>query len=211
MLPGMRRLAPPMVCLVVCLVALAGALAGCSSDDDPGGTTSPPASATPLSAYDTSSLVVPRADICGLLPTAAAERALGAPVATTATHVNGDRVPVGDGEDVMHEFGCSWSAADGTTATAWVFAPPVTVAEAGDLAHRLPRARGCRAVSGPELGTDSVITACHRAEKTELAFHGLFGDAWLSCAVTGRGMPRELRARASVWCVDVLEAVGVAR
>jgi len=206
MLPDMRRLAPPLVCALVCLVALAG----CSSDDDPGGTTSPPASATPLSAYDTSGLVVPRADICGLLPTAAAARALGAAVATTETHVNGDRAPVGDGADVMHEFGCSWSAADGTTVSAWVFAPPVTVAEAGDLARRLLRAGGCREVSGPELGADSVVTACHRGEKTELAFHGLFGDAWLSCAVTGRGMPKALRARAGAWCVDVLEAVGVA-
>ena len=206
MLPDMRRLAPPLVCALVCLVALAG----CSSDDDPGGTTSPPRDATPLSAYDTSGLVVPRADICGLLSTAAAEQALGTAIATTADHVNGDRAPVGDGEDVMHEFGCSWSAADGTTVSAWVFAPPVTVTEARDLARRLPRVRGCRAVGGPKLGADSLITACHRDGKTELAFHGLFGDAWLSCAVTGRGMPKELRARASVWCVDVLEAVGVA-
>ncbi len=35
---------------------------------------------------------------------------------------------------------------------------------------------------------------------------GLFGDAWLTCSVMAAGDPADLAARASEWCVQVVEA-----
>ncbi len=47
----------------------------------------------------------------------------------TAHYDSGDRVPLATGlTDVSHEFDCTFDAADGTQARAWVFAEPVTAA-----------------------------------------------------------------------------------
>ena len=193
------------------LLLSAGVLSACSSHDELPADPGPAASSTPLASYDTTGFAVPRADVCGLVPEAAAVRALGGEVASTSVQRNGDEVEVSPGvTDIAHEFSCGWTSADGTTASLWVFVPPVTTGEARDLARGIARDRGCRAVSGPEFGDQSVVTACHRGQhRTELAFHGLFGDAWLSCAMTGPGMPSVLRERAGSWCIDVLAAVRV--
>ena len=91
--------------------------------------------------------------------------------------------------DVAHEYGCSWRAADGTVASAWVFAPPVTAARAAELAARgRPRGRLPAGHRRPgvrrSVGRGATVAA-------SIAFHGLFGDAWLSCslepAVPGAG------------------------
>jgi hypothetical protein len=197
--------------VLVVLVVLIGALSACSPDDDPPTGPDPTAAGTPLASYDTVGFAVPRADICGLIAEGTAARALGADVVTTTSHGNGDKVEVAPGvTDVVHEFGCGWSAADGTTASVWVFAPPVTPAEADDLARSVTRDHGCHAVKGPAFGAHSVQTVCHRgSRRIEAAFHGLFADAWLSCAITGPGGPSALRRKASAWCVDVLAATRV--
>jgi len=193
------------------LVVLIGALTACTSTDEEPVGPDPTTAGTPLASYDTEGFAVPRADICGLIVDGTAARALGADVVDTTAHGNGDKVEVAPGvTDVVHEFSCGWSAADGTTASVWVFAPPVTPEEADDLARKVTRDKGCRAVQGPAFGTHSVQTVCHRgSRRTEAAFHGLFGDAWLTCAITGPGRPSTLRGKASAWCVDVLAATRV--
>jgi hypothetical protein len=197
--------------VVAVLLVLMGALSACSSPDSPATGPAPTAAGTPLGSYVTTGFAVPRADFCGLIAEETAARALEGSVVGTDAHVNGDRVEVAKGvTDVVHEFSCSWRGGDGTTVSAWVFAPPITASEARDLRRSVTRDRSCEAVSGPEFGASSVPTVCHRGKgRTQVAFHGLFGDAWLSCAITGPGKPKALRARAAGWCVDVLAATRV--
>ena len=47
-----------------------------------------------------------------------------------------------DVADVVHEFGCRWTAGD-SSAEAWVFAPPITRKRAAVLA-RLAGGKDCR-------------------------------------------------------------------
>jgi hypothetical protein len=106
---------------------------------------------------------------------------------------------------VAHEYGCRWSAADGTTAQGWVFAPPVTPGQAERLRRAAAKADGCRAVpDAPRFGSRSVAVRC---DDGTTAFHGLFGDAWLSCSVTVRGSASgDAVERTGRWCVSVAQA-----
>ena len=50
--------------------------------------------------------------------------ALDGDPADSSSWENGDTIDLGNGvEDVAHEFGCRYTAEDGTIAQAWVFAP----------------------------------------------------------------------------------------
>ena len=61
-------------------------------------------------------------------------RALGEEPADVSAYRSGQRIRISDDvADVVHEFGCRWTAGDGT-AEAWVFAPPVTRKRAARLA-----------------------------------------------------------------------------
>ncbi len=188
-------------------LALAGAAllaaAGCSGGGD-GSPAAAPSTVppTPLASFDTTVLTVARADFCARVAPAAVEDALGGAAASSRSWANGDRAKLADGvTDVAHEFGCRWRAADGTTATAWVFAPPVTREQAGRLA-RAATGDGCRPVpDAPRFGAPSVAVRCPDGTT---AYHGLFGDAWLSCAVSARG-GADLDA-VGRWCVAVAQA-----
>jgi hypothetical protein len=159
---------------------------------------------TPLSEFATDSLTVARADFCSQVAPGAVEDALGGEADSAEKWANGDRVELADGvKDVAHEFGCRWSAADGTTAQGWVFAPPVTPGQAEGLRRAAAKANGCRVVpDAPPFGARSVAVRC---DDGTTSFHGLFGDAWLSCSLTGT---REMDAvdRTGRWCVTVAQA-----
>ena len=92
---------------------------------------------------------------------------------------SGQRIRISDDvADVVHEFGCRWTAGDGT-AEAWVFVPPVTRERAAGLVRD-----GCRGVDGPAFGDPSVACRTEAAGSETFTFRGLFGDAWLSCRLT---------------------------
>src|SRR5690349_12752595 len=120
--------------IAVALAALALAASGCSGGSEEPSSEPPSVTSTPLSEFATDTLTVARADFCSQVAPGAVEAALGGAADRAEKWVNGDRVRLADGvKDVAHEFGCRWSAADGTTAQGWVFAPPVTPGEAAGL------------------------------------------------------------------------------
>lgn len=191
--------------IAAALAVLALATAGCSGGSEP---SAAPTSAapTPLASFATGTLTIARSDFCAKVAPAAVADALGGDPGKTHTWANGDRAALADGvTDVAHEYGCRWTAADGTTAQGWVFAPPVTPGQAGRLRHAAATAQGCRPVpDAPEFGARSVAVRC---DDGTTAFHGLFGDAWLSCSVTvAAGAADDAVERAGRWCVSVAQA-----
>ena len=184
------------------VAALLLAATGCSGGSDPT-PAAPTPTPTPLSAFDTTGLTVARASFCANVAPASVEDALGGPVDSAGEWANGERARLSDDTtDVAHEFGCRWVSADGATVTAWVFAPPVTPDRAESLHRAAVKAEGCRAVrAAPAYGASSVAVRC---DDGTTAFHGLFGDAWLSCAIITQP-PADLD-RTGRWCVTVAQA-----
>ncbi len=175
--------------------------------DGPG--PSEPAS-TSLADYETRAVAVPRAPFCEAVPADVVEQALGAPPDVTRTWDDGQRTLLAPGvRDIAHEHGCAWSG-QGVTARAWVFAPPVTPERATGLAEAAGRAEGCRALKGaPAFGRSSSGVFCAEGSRTpQLSYRGLFGDAWLTCAlsVPDAKPDQDLRDRTGALCVGVLEA-----
>lgn len=196
------------IVLVVTLVANRG-----GSDDTspprPDASTSPEptASATPLADYDTTALVVQRAGFCDLVDAARLETALGGAPGDTRTYDNGEStVLTSEVTDITAEHGCRWKRGR-TVARAWVFAPPTTVDDARRLVRATRGADGCAVRrDAPAYGAPTVARTCPVGQGFEASYRGLFGDAWLTCALTAPGTAREVLARADAWCVAVAEA-----
>ena len=188
-------------------VLLAGVLAGCTGSD-PEPEADPSAPSTPLESYDTAGLVVPRASFCAGMAEEAVADALGAAPSASSSYENGEPARVGEVRDVAHEYGCAYRAEDGTTARAWVFAPPVTRARARDLLALAGAERGCRPDrDAPAFGSPSTALECRGEGGTTVSWRGLFGDAWLSCSLTVEGPADEsVVQRADRWCVAVATA-----
>jgi hypothetical protein len=178
-------------------------VAACTGGDAPEAGPTPTAEPTPLADFATDEVTVAREAFCARVAPAAVEDALGGAAERADEWVNGDRAAVGGVTDVVHEYGCRWRAADGTAASGWVFAPPVTPGRAAALRRAAAQADGCRSVAGaPAYGSPSVAVRCaHGTGSTTTSFHGLFGDAWLSCSA-----PTEDLAAAGRWCVSVAQA-----
>src|SRR5215218_2850418 len=106
------------------MLVLAAALlaAGCSEDE----ATAPEPAPTPLASLNTTAMEIPRIEFCQLVPDSAVEEALGGKPDSEASYGNGDEVDLpGEGEEVVHELGCSWTTAEGADVRAWIFARPV--------------------------------------------------------------------------------------
>lgn len=184
---------------------LGGPLAACTPDQQ-----APPAEPepTPIGEFEGTALELSPAPFCERVAAAAVEAAVGGE-AREAHYVSGDRVRLAPGvRDIAHENGCAWTGA-GDTARAWVFVPPVTVAQARSLSRRAAREEGCRRLTGHRFGSPATGTVCRAGDATEASYRGLFGDVWLGCSLTdgGEPMPRaELLRRAGDWCVAVAGA-----
>jgi len=183
-------------------------LTGCSL---PGGSPDPEPDGEPttLTSYDAAEATVVRGPFCDHVSPTGVEHALAAVPDDSASWDNGDRTRLPDGtRDRVHEFGCSWTGVDGAVATAYLFVPPVTKRQARRLAQE-PLPPGCSAMAANGFGRPNLATRCvgDRAT-TELTYRGLFGDAWVVCSLRTPGDPADLPARASAWCVEVLEATG---
>ena len=183
------------------LIALLGAGCSGSAGSGPEPTAAPSEAVdegTPLADVDTTSLVVARAPFCDAVDPAAVARALGEEPAEGSAYRSGQRIKLSDDvADVVHEFGCRWTAGD-SVAEAWVFVPPVTRERAADLVRT-----GCRGVRDPAFGEPS--TACRNQADgvATYTFRGLFGDAWLSCRLTVGAGQEDTRDRADRWCAAV--------
>ena len=166
---------------------------------------------TTLASYDAQGAVVVRGPFCDRVSPTGIEHALGDVPADSEAWDNGDRVRLPDGSrDRVHEYGCRWTAADGTRAAAWVFAPPVAARQARELRRARP-GEGCTTLRGDDFGKATVRWRCRDGAEseggTEERYAGLFGDGWLTCSLTRAGTPSpELALRTSEWCVSVLEA-----
>lgn len=203
MLAGVSAVRRPAAALAAAVLALA--LLGCTSDEvDP--PDEPQTTSTPLSDFATDGVSVTRGQFCARVAPGAVTEVLAGDAADSDSWANGDRTKLADGvRDVAHEYGCSWTAADGTVASAWVFAPTVTPSRAATLAEEARRADGCRPMAdAPAFGAPSTAVRCG----DEIAFHGLFGDAWLSCSLAPAttSAPDGLLDRTGRWCVAVAQA-----
>jgi len=158
----------------------------------------PPTTGTPLADVDTTSLVVARAPFCDAVDPAAVARALGEEPAEGSAYRSGQRIKLSDDvADVVHEFGCRWTAGDGV-AEAWVFVPPITRERAADLVRT-----GCRGVQDPAFGEPSTICRTQADGVTTYTFRVLFGDAWLTCRLVVGAGQEETLDRAGRWCAAV--------
>ena len=187
--------------VAVAMILLVNACSG-STDSSPESTAAPAEAVdegTSLEDVDTTSLVVVREPFCDRVDPGAVARALGEEPADVSAYRSGQRIRISDDvADVVHEFGCRWTAGDGT-AEAWVFVPPVTQQRARDLVRD-----GCRGVDGPPFGEPSVACRTHGPGSETFTFRGLFGDAWLSCRLTLEAASQdEVQDRACRWCAAV--------
>ncbi|WP_406031487.1 hypothetical protein OG801_22495 [Nocardioides sp. NBC_00163] len=163
-----------------------------------------------LSTADTTTMHVRRGAFCDRVPTEDATEALGGAAAEKKAYGDGDQTAIsGEVNDVSQEYGCIWTGPEdsATSARAWVFAPPVTLDWATQMIKSVPK--GCKAASTPAYGKPSVALTCTDAKKqTKVVYRGLFGDAWLSCELTGKAgeAPATVQKRASRWCLVTLTA-----
>lgn len=198
--------------LLTALPVAAGVwVAGDETDDTPAGPA--PYDSTALRDYDTSTVAVARAGFCERVAPDAVSEALGAEATDQDSYGNGDPTELVPREvDVAHEYGCTYVAADGAEARAWVFAPPVTADRAGELLQAAEETAGCERQSGTEAyGAPSVTLVCDYKARRFASYRGLFGDAWLSCSLglPGRPADKELLDRTGRWCVAAAEAASV--
>lgn len=210
-----RRAVVPTVALLVSGGAVYVGLLG-GSDSGPAPTARDSATARPSTSptgdLDLSALPIARAPFCDRLDEDDVEEALGGPVARTGQYDDGDRVRLDNGvTDVADEHNCTFTAADGTQARAWVFSAPVSRGEARGMVRDAGRERGCSRRPDPmTYGRPSVVTVCREAGGRAVTMRGLFGDAWLTCRLSSpdRNAGRELVRRGQRWCVDIATTLG---
>ncbi|MBF4162332.1 hypothetical protein [Nocardioides acrostichi] len=206
------RRVPLLVLALVCVGVLA--LAGCSSDEQPPadvGPATPSASPLPsLGDIDTLRTSVARASFCGTVDGRALVKALGKRPRKATSYDNGDQTVLAPGlKDVAHEFSCTWSLGRQKMARAWVFAPPVTRGQAEADRALLRKTAGCEPLpKAPRFGASTVTLTCENAGTHRILRAGLFGDAWLTCALT---LPDSVKAadlerRSETWCAAALQA-----
>lgn len=201
-----------MVAAVVTLALVGGAVLALGGPDEPRDSGPEPFSTTPLAGYDTTAVAVVRGSFCDTVDDRQVEAALGSAPDSSSSWENGDTIEVAGGaQDVVHEFGCDYTAADGTSARAWVYAPPMTAEHAQRLVRSAGKGAGCETADGPPYGDPTLAMTCTKDGAARASYRGLFGDAWLVCElVRPAGATWEVTDRAGRWCVGVLQAASSA-
>ncbi len=171
------------------------------------GTADTPATGTPLADFDTRTVAITRGAFCDAVPDDAVERALGRAATEATAYGDGQPARVTDGvRDVAHEYACTWTGG-GVSARAWVFAPPVTPADARGLVAGARAEEGCEPQpDAAAYGAPTVALRCGTGREITLSHRGLFGDAWLSCSLAGPVPAAEAADRTGRWCVAVAQA-----
>ncbi len=211
--------------LLLALVAVTGAavttaalLFGPSAGEPPAENSGPsPSPGTSKRPLDLSNLPVARSLACESLHDRELVDALGDEVVDRVDYTSGDTIEIAPGvTDVAHEDGCIYSAV-GAEARVWVFAAPVGTPEARRLVREARGVRGCTFPGdGTGFGTPGLTSVCRvrplEGEPAAVAatLRGLFGDAWLSCQISGPSSedPDAVRQRADQWCVHVATTLG---
>lgn len=204
-----------------CLVGagLAGLLVSCtgpgSSDGSSSRSSSGSSSPGQPGSVDAGALDVGRGPFCDRIDARAVGRVLDGPAQRTHHYGNGDSAEITPGYvDVAHEYNCSFERGD-ATARAWVFAPPVTSAQATRVVSEIRTQENCVFPAVSQFGRAAVTAVCTQRQPspvTRVSQHGLFGDAWLSCDLTlpGAELPEtevaDITESAERWCADVLAA-----
>lgn len=215
MRPPVRLLLLGLAVAALVTVGLVGLGTVLGEEDAPASTGRDAFRATDLEDLDTESLVVPRRAFCDAIDPRQVEAALGAEPDAERQWENGDRIELPSGErDVVHEFGCEY-VADGVTASAWVFAPPVEVGRARRLVEELASTGSARCtVLDPAFGQPSTGLSCLAGTGSTTTYAGLFGDAWLACELESTEPdldPTDFADHSGRWCAGVLLAAsGVA-
>lgn len=194
----------------VLMAALLG-LSGCGNDTDEPTTTasdSAGASDSPTASTSPSETAAPssaRTDFCAQIPRPAIRTALyGAAIYDEAWTPGKDADVRGGVHAAGAEFGCAWTAKDGTTVTAWLFAAPVSADEGATLVKKA--GAGCEHKKVRAPGADAAVTVqCISDDDTVTRTQALYGDAWLSCSLQTPGILTRLD-RAADWCDAVREA-----
>lgn len=197
-----------LVAGVVTALVVGGGVVALGRDDAEPARAKETFTTTPLSEYDATGVVVTRGAFCDAVDARQVSAALGGDPVDSASWENGDTIDLGNGvEDVTHEFGCRYTAQDGTIAQAWVFAPPVDAAGAQRLVKAARKAPGCEAGTGPAFGAPTLALTCTKDGVVRASYRGLFTDAWLVCEVARpAGADWDVVDRAGRWCVGVLQA-----
>ena len=204
--PGPRRRVRALLPL---LLAAAVALGGCSDGEAPASSPVPDR----IAELDPATTTLARVAFCDLVAASAITSALGGRHTDARHWRNGEAAPVRDdaapGDDLTHEFGCSWTRAGGFAARAWVFARPVTAAFARRVIASARANRTCSTRRTAVFGRPSMMQECPLAKGRARVRHaGLFGDTWLTCEVAGpQARTRLLRQRADGWCASVAAAL----
>ena len=192
-------------------MVVGGGVVALGHDDDEPTPATESFTTTPLATYDATGVLVTRGAFCDAIDDRQVSAALDGDPADSSSWDNGDTIDIGNGvEDVAHEFGCRYTAEDGTIAQAWVFAPPVDAAGAQRLVKVAGKATGCETGSGPAFGAPTLTLTCTTKDGVVRAsYRGLFGDAWLVCEVVRpAGADWDVVDRAGRWCVGALQAAG---
>ncbi|MFC7493030.1 MULTISPECIES: hypothetical protein [unclassified Nocardioides] len=192
----------------VVVTALLG-LAGCGDSADEPSTASEtpsetasesPAPSETASAAPTSA----RTDFCAQISPAAIEEAILAKPVYEEAWSDGEKFDiVGGAHRKGAEFGCAFTAKDGTSATAWLFATAVSADEAATLVKQARDGCAKRKVQSP--GDPAVTVQCIFDDDTVTRTQALHGDAWLSCSLQTPGILTRL-SRAADWCAAVRDA-----
>jgi hypothetical protein len=197
-----------LVAGVVTAIVVGGGVVALGRDDDEPTPAKESFATTALSKFDTTGLVVPRGPFCDAIDDRQVSAALDGDPADSSAWENGDAIDLGNGvEDVAHEFGCRYTATDGTIAQAWVFAPPVDAAGAQRLVKAAGKANGCEVGAGPPFGSPTLALTCTKDGVVRASHRGLFGDAWLVCEVMRPAAADwDVVDRAGRWCVGAVQA-----
>lgn len=163
-------------------------------------TPAPDATATPLADYDTDDLAVVRAPFCGRVSAESAALAIGVDAADDPVAWR-PGVPIPGTGSIANEWGCSVTAGD-VTASAWVFATPVSPDRAREWV-RDAAGGDCQRKDVPTVGSPGVVVTCTDGPDKHTTHHGLVDDTWLACRMTGTGDAE----RVGRWCVVALEAM----
>ena len=198
----------PLTRLALTAVVVTGLTAGCSGSDERTAP-DPVPSDTPLAEVDLTGVVAARTPFCDVLNPESVAIVLGGEPTKSDEYATGQRASLAPGlEDVANEYSCFYERGSGDkvrTARAWLFAQPVTAAQARKWVEERSGEDGCRAAGELSFGDPGVVQSCVQGSRRRVTAAGLFGDGWLTCQATAPSTTgeAELLDRVQRWCAEV--------
>ena len=199
----------PSARLAVVVLVVTGLTAGCTDSSEKPAEPSPSSTATPTPTPELNltdvDVDVDRAAFCDALDPEVVDVVLGGEPELSDSYGVGQRVELAPGlRDVSNEHGCTFERGS-LIARAWLFAQPVTSAQARALVELRNAEQSCRPAGELSFGDPGVVQSCAQDGRQRVTASGLFGDAWLTCQLLVKtpGDPDELLEQAQRWCTEV--------